>query len=343
MNKKGIVTVFILILGVLSLFFIFKQHSVRSLQKISLPSITPQTQSIDPYAISNLQKRSYAGSQITEKEQVAGGSNFTSRIITFTSDGLTEYALMNIPTSLKPQGGFPVLILNHGYINPKQYDTINSYKGVTDFFSMQGFLVIKPDYRGNANSQDNNDGLERYGYPVDVMNLLTSVKNIPEANPQKVFLWGHSMGGEVTLTVLEILPHQLLLKNTVKATVLWAPVTDPIKWFEKSHRNQLPEAAVSPYPYTKTFQILGEPSANNKNWQELSPLNYLSDISLPLQLNHGTADPTVPYSWSLELVSMLQKLGKQVDFKSYLSADHNLSPVSGQALQNNLTFFNLYK
>ena len=155
-----------------------------------------------PYSITALSNRSYKKSDIKIEQQVQATGNFSSFIISFTADGLKEYALMNIPNIQKPDSGFPVLILDHGYIQPNTYDTVSSYKSDSDYFANQGFLVLKPDYRGNGNSEVADQALMRFAYPVDVLTLMSSLSNISKANQNQVFLWSHSMGGEVTLEVL---------------------------------------------------------------------------------------------------------------------------------------------
>lgn len=334
---------FLIILAIVSIIgFAWSQQKAKPdiLPHFSPPTPTP---TFYPLSIPALQQREYQKSSIEKGEQVGAGGNFTSFIISFMVDGLKEYALMNVPNTKMPEGGYPVVIVNHGYIDPHQYNTVSSYKTTGDYFASQGYLVLKPDYRGNANSAVDNDDLKRFAYPIDVMTLLVSLGSVPSANSHRVYLWGHSMGGEVQLEVLEILGAKNSLSRDVRAAVLWAPVTDPIKWFNKSHRPQLVEALTTPSPYVRTIALLGEPTDTSALWKSLSPLSYLQAINTPLQLNHGTADPTVPYAWSEELYQMLQKANKQVTFESYPNADHNLSPSSFTAYQKNVAFFQKYE
>lgn len=292
-----------------------------------------------PYSITALSDRSYKASQIKIEKQVPASGNFKSFVISFTSDGLKEYALMNIPNFQKPEKGFPVLILNHGYIRPNSYDTVNSYKTDSDYFANQGFLVLKPDYRGNGKSEVEDRALMRFAYAIDVLNLIASVENIPEADKNQIFLWSHSMGGEVALEVLEVASKNDDFSAKIKGAVFWAPVTDPLKWFSKQNLPNLPESRQSPFPYTETFQILGTPDENPEIWQSLSPLNYLSNINVPILLQHGTADTTVPYEWSAELYSKLQELNKDVDFISYPNDSHNLPLHWQEAVLADSKFF----
>ncbi|HYM65567.1 MAG TPA: DUF2079 domain-containing protein, partial [Candidatus Sulfotelmatobacter sp.] len=295
-----------------------------------------------PYSIQALSSRSYKASEINIEGEVSTNGNFKSYIISFISDGLKEYALMNIPNSRMPSGGYPVLVLNHGYIQPSIYNTINSYKSDSDYFANQGFIVLKPDYRGNANSEIDNKALMRFAYPIDVLNLISSVQNIKVANSNKIFLWSHSMGGEVTLTDLEAISKNKELADKIKGAVFWAPVTDPVKWFSKNHLPKLPEARISPYPYSETFKILGTPEENPKLWALLSPLNYLKNINVPILLQHGTGDNTVPYVWSVELDRDLKTLNKNVSFVSYRGDDHNLPNSWGEAVSKDVEFYNYF-
>jgi fermentation-respiration switch protein FrsA (DUF1100 family) len=146
------------------------------------------------------------------------------------------------------------------------------------------------------------------------------------------------MGGEVSLEVLESIAKDKDFPIRISGAIFWAPVTDPIKWFSMSHLSSLPEAIITPYPYTQTFQILGTPEKNPQLWQSISPLNYLKNINTPILLQHGTADTTVPHSWSVELNNDLLKLKKPVQFISYPDDTHNLPLHWSDAVSDDLNF-----
>ena len=316
-------------------FIVFEKRTLYSQPKPKKGEVN-----LFPYSIKALIDRQYHKSDITLETQVSSDGNFQSYIVSFDVDGLKEYSLMNVPNTPMPQNGYPVLILDHGYIPPNQYSTVDSYKAEADYFANHGFLVLKPDYRGNGNSELDNQALMRFEYPVDVLTLLASLGNVPKADLNNVFLWSHSMGGEVSLTVLEVISQDKSLNHLIKGAVFWAPVTDPVKWFAKNHLPDLEEATITPYPYTKTFQILGTPEDNPRLWESLSPLNFLNNINVPILLQHGTADTTVPYSWSVELDNDLKNLGMNVQFISYPNDNHNLPLHWSQAVSADLNFYN---
>lgn len=305
-------------------FIVFEKRNLYQLFPLSIPSLA---------------HRDYEKGEVKIEKKAETNKSFTSYIASYSSDGLSVYTLLNIPNAPAPANGFPVVIVNHGYINPASYDTISSYKNITDYFSQNGYLVLKPDYRGNGNSEIDDMALMRFAYPIDVMNLISSIPSIEVANSNSIYLWGHSMGGEVTLEVLEIIGGNPDLSKSIKAAVLWATVTDPLKWFSKQNLPRLAEAVVTPFPYSKTFQILGRPEENPKFWESISPLSYLGNIKTPVQIVHGTNDKTVPYQWSIELFNDLKSLGKNTKLNLYDNANHNLNPKWGEASSDSLMFF----
>ena len=295
-----------------------------------------------PWSITSLQNRDYTESQITVERKISSTKIFSSYIVSYLSDGLKLYSLMNIPSSKMPNGGYPVIVISHGFIEPKDYSTINSYKSITDYFSEKGYLVLKPDYRGNGNSETQDTALLRLAYPVDVLNLIVSLKNIPQANSNLIYLYGHSMGGEITLKVLEIAGKDPETLAKIKAAVIWAPVTDLTDWFSKSHVPWLQETKNNKDYYVSTFKVMGTPEENPMLWQSVSPINYLSDIQTPIQINHGISDGTVLYRTSIELYNNLISLNKTAELQLYPNNDHNLLQSWDKAAANSLSFFKKY-
>ena len=295
-----------------------------------------------PWSITSLQNREYTDSQVVIERKVSSSKNFSSFIVSYLSDGLKIYALMNVPNTKTPEGGFPVVIINHGFIEPTSYNTVNSYKQITDYFSDKGYLVLKPDYRGNGASETEDKALMRFAYPVDVLNLMKSLKNIPQANSNQIYLYGHSMGGEIVLKILEIAGKDPETLAKIKAAVVWAPVTNLSDWFSKSHVPWLQETKNNKNYYAETFKIIKTPEEDPMLWQSVSPVNYLQDIQTPVLISHGTSDGTVSYSTSIELYDSLISLNKTAELLLYPNNDHNLILSWDKASANSLSFFRKY-
>ena len=123
-----------------------------------LPIISPKqntrkvTES-SPLAIRVMQQKQYPGSDLVIEQTLSASSNYHRYLVSYQSDGLKQYGLLTVPNGTKPSAGWPVIIFNHGYIPPAQYKTNSSYAIMVDPLASAGYIVFKPDYRGNGNSE----------------------------------------------------------------------------------------------------------------------------------------------------------------------------------------------
>ncbi len=298
-------------------------------------TFTP-TPTLNPLTIAALRQRVYPGSDITIEQELEPGFNYNSYIVSYQSEGLKIYALMTVPRGEKPASGWPVIIFNHGYIPPKIYTPTGNYVAHVDIIARDRYIVLKPDYRGNGKSE----GVARsaYGTPdyvVDDLNALASIKRYPDADPQRIGMFGHSMGGFVTLAAM-------VVSKDIKAGVIWAGVVASYpdlmyKWH--------PTPVVTPTPGGNHWENefiaeFGDPAHNPEFWASISATSYLKDLSGPLQLHHGTADTEVPYQFSVDLYDAVQAAGKPVEFYTYKGAGHNfLNEDFTLAIYRTLYFF----
>ncbi|MFC6661028.1 alpha/beta hydrolase family protein [Deinococcus multiflagellatus] len=144
--------------------------------------------------------------------------NYTRQVVSYQSEGLRIYALLTVPRGTPPPGGWPAIVFNHGYIPPDKYRTTERYVAYQDAFARAGFVTLKSDYRGHGDSEgEARGGYTDPGYTVDVLNAAASLKKDPRVNRRRLGLWGHSMGGQLSL-------RALLVDRDLKAASLWAGV-----------------------------------------------------------------------------------------------------------------------
>lgn len=298
---------------------------------------------LHPLAVESMRQREYPGSDIIIEQDLGTGSNYKKYIASYRSDGLKIFGLLTVPTDKAPAKGWPVIIFNHGYIPPEEYSTTERYVAYVDNFARNGYVVFKPDFRGHGNSEGRPEGgYYSPAYTVDVLNAVTSIKKLPYVDPSKLGMWGHSMGGNVTL-------RSMVISSDIKAGVIWAGVVGS---YEDLFYNWRRTRGWSPSnrerdahrPTRQSFvEKYGEPKDNPQFWNSLSPTSYLEDISGPIQLHHGTSDSSVPIEFSEKLNRLLSEKQKITEYYTYEGADHNLSGGSfGQAMQRSVDFFDRY-
>jgi dipeptidyl aminopeptidase/acylaminoacyl peptidase len=295
-----------------------------------------------------MRKKSYPGSPIIIEETLEPGSNYNRYIASYKSEGLKIFALLTVPMGEKPKTGWPVVIFNHGYIPPEQYRTTERYVAYTDAFSRNGYIVFRSDYRGHGSSEGKPEGAYYSpAYTVDVLNALASIKKYPEADQSRIGMWGHSMGGTVTL-------RSMVVSKDIKAGVIWAGVV--VDYQDLTNNWHHPDIGNTPRPFVPSqreqatrrpgrqqlVQKYGDFSKNPQFWNSIAPINYVQDLSGPLQLHHGTADEEVPLLFSQRLDEAMKKAGKQVEFYTYDGADHNISQYVDLALERSVEFFDKY-
>ena len=298
---------------------------------------------IHPLSIEALRERTYEGSEIVIEQELSAGSNYEMFLTSYQSEGLKIYSLLTVPTGTKPQDGWPVIIFNHGYIPPEQYSTTQRYEAYVDYFAGNGYVVFKPDYRGHGKSEGLPEGAYfSPSYTLDVLNAVSSVKKLSYVDPEKIGMWGHSMGGIITLKAM-------VATKDVKAGVIWAGVVGSYEdifynWHRKNAWKPSQREINSYRPSRQSFvEKYGEPKDNPEFWNALSATTYVSDISGPVQLHHGTNDGEVPIEFSQKLNDIMTKKGIQVEFYTYEGADHNLSGNAfGTAMKRSVVFFDKY-
>jgi len=290
-----------------------------------------------------MRQQTYPGSEIVIETTLDPGSNYDRYIASYQSEGLKIYALLTIPRGQKPASGWPVIVFNHGYIPPDQYRTTERYVAYVDAFARNGYVVFRPDYRGHGDSEGQpSSGYITPDYTVDVLNAVASLKRHPDADPDRIGMWGHSMGGSITL-------RAMVVTEDIKAGVIWAgmvaPFPDLLAW--RQHRfadrpTPTPDPNGTGRRWTEELLTYGTIEENPAFWASIDPTSYLDALSGALQIHHGMVDDTVPPEWSEDFYARLQAAGQPAELYLYAGDDHNISKSFGTAIQRSVDFFDQY-
>lgn len=310
-------------------------------------------ESLNSLTISAMREKTYPGSEIKIEQVLEVGDAYNSYIVSYKSDGLKIHGLLTIPNpsassgQVKPKGGWPAIIFNHGYIPPEVYQTTERYVNYVDAFARSGYVVLKPDYRGNGASEGTpENAYYSEAYTTDVLNAVASIKKLKApmngqaliVNPEKIGMWGHSMGGNVTL-------RSLVVSKDIKAGIIWAGVVGSYDEIMNKWTRKVPFVLSIKEVSAKNDLIkkYGTPKKNPDFWNSVDPTSSLSYIQTPIQIHHAQDDEEVPLIFSISLKNRLISAGKNVQLYVYPDGDHNIGePNFDLAMQRSIAFFDKY-
>jgi len=340
---------YLTLLGVL--FFLPGRQNGILISPLSQNFFKQQSKPLEKYSFENLRKREYQGSEIKLEKIIKEEEKYTSWLFSFQSDGQKVTGMANLPLRLRsgftlkvhPEGQakFPVVVMLRGYADDEIYFTGLGTRKAAGVFPENGFITLAPDFLGFGDSDTSSaDILEaRFERPITVLNLLASITRQNSqgdlggrVNPEKVFMWGHSNGGQIALSVLEILAKNNLSANWRIPTTLWAPVT---KGFPESVLQYMAELDDQGLKVKKTIDDFT--SIYESKYYSID--QYWNDIQTPLQVHQGTADEYIQTEWTDNFVQTLKNLGKSVVYYKYANNDHNLSRDWDLVVSRDLKFF----
>lgn len=303
-----------------------------------------------PPTIDTLRRQAYATS-LEFVRHLAPGPGFNARLVSYQSAGLKVYAYVAVPTSPMPSGGYPVLIANHGtHPDPPRYGFTAAgvdsrpgdyYRPIPALFVAQGFMVVMPDYRGHNVSEGREYArglLASNYYAEDVLALLAALPDLPQADLRNVFMWGHSLGGEVTLKAL-------LATERVRGASLWSTVGGDI--WDQAYHYATRKSDQEPYdssdlPKDAVVQLRRDIEQLGGAWdyREADPLARLGQLHAPLVLQHSRGDEGALFVWSSRIAQELYRLGKPYVFYAYPGADHFFEGADRlRAVERDAAFF----
>jgi dipeptidyl aminopeptidase/acylaminoacyl peptidase len=208
-----------------------------------------------------------------------------------------------------------------------------------DAFARNGYITYKSDYRGHGSSEgEPTSSRGTPAYTTDVLNAMASVARHPAADPDRIGMWGHSMGGLITL-------RSMVLSSEIKAGVIWAGVVASYPDLYSRYGRGAPSSTTSSSSrWGRGWRLdmverFGTPEENPEAWAAVSANSYLDEISGPLQLHHGTADHSVPVAYSTRLQEQMEAAGSLSELHVYQGDDHNLAGSLSVALARSVEFF----
>lgn len=324
MKKLGIgIILLITILGI----FIFSKRDVVLKERV-------KERPLLKYAFENLKKNKFKPSPIVLGVTLDEKENYISQLFYFNIPQKVS-GLINVP---KKEGIYPIVIMLRGFVPVETYTTGVGTKRAGEVFAQNGFITLAPDFLGYGQSDNpSKDSIEeRFQTYTAALTLLSSLNNLNagleasysgriKTDPAKVGIWGHSNGGQIALSVLEITGRNY-------PTVLWSPVSKPFPYSILYYTDEFADRGKALRRAVANFE-------NDYDVELYSSSNFYSWINAPIEIHQGTADDAIPPEWSDNLFADLTKLGKDAVYFTYPGADHNLLGGWETAIQRSLNFY----
>jgi len=301
--------------------------------QIPIPTATRTTeQALAPYTIAGLRAREYENGSITVSEPALETEHFIRYPIEYPSDGITISGVLQIPKVGEPP--YPVIIMNHGFFSRYIYNSGDGTDRAADFLNRRGYLTISSDYRSWGNSETA-ESLFYSGQVIDVINLMNALPSIPEADTNRIGIWGHSMGGGITAKILTI------VDDRIKAAVLYSSVSAD---FADVIGRWGPGCVGDVYVGEATFGCnssdilpLDLPADLTASYfdatsdpvmlEAVSPLYHFNLVRAPVQVVYGTEDGKTsagtPPEWSKKMYQAFVDAGVDAEIYAYQGEGHS--------------------
>ncbi len=286
---------------------------------------------LEKYAFENLFKTEVPAGKFKIEESLKDEDKFESFLFNFefnpNLDGKTfktTTGQINIP---KSSGQFSLIFMFRGYINQETYKTGYGTRNASEYFAENGFITVAPDFLGYGSSDNEVENIfeARFQTYITAISLINSINQIDKWDQKNIFIWGHSNGGQIALTALEITAADY-------PTTLWAPVSKPFPYSVLYYTDESEDRGKLIRSELANFE-------EDYNVENYSLTNYLDKINAPIQIHQGKADEAVPVSWSDTLVNLLKEKDKEVIYYTYPITDHNMRPNWNSVIEHDLEFF----
>lgn len=257
------------------------------------------------------------------KEQFRYLDSIDLYTITYLSDGLRINGLLAKP---KKEGKYPCVIFNRG--GNRDFGSLKiAHAAITlGQIAKEGYVVIASQYRGNGGSE----GQEEFGGKDvnDILVLPEVLKEIEQANTEKIGMYGWSRGGMMTYIALT-------KTNKIKAAVVGGAMSD----FFSS-------IADRPEMETKVAAELIPGYADHKEveLEKRSAVKWADKFSknVPILMLHGNSDWRVKPEQSLNLSLEFEKHRIPYRLIIFEGSDHSITEHMDEVNEQIIQWFDRY-
>jgi dipeptidyl aminopeptidase/acylaminoacyl peptidase len=235
-------------------------------------------------------------------------------------DGMTIPNFLWKPHQATARSKAPALVWVHGGPGGQ---TVPAYSAVIQYLANHGYVVLGINNRGSSGygktffaADDRKHGHEPLWDCVDAKKYLQSLDYV---DPDRIGIIGGSYGGYMVLAALAFQPEEFKVGVDLFGVANWIRTLESIPPYWEAQRKAL-------------YAELGDPVADRRMLEEVSPLLHADLIRKPLLVLQGANDPRVLKVESDEVVAAVKKNGVPVEYITFPDEGHGFTKKQNQIL-----------
>src|SRR6266545_4958940 len=242
-----------------------------------------------------------------------------AQIVRFRArDGLTIPNVLLKPQQASAANKVPALVWVHGGPGGQ---TTPAYSGFMQYLVNHGYVVLGINNRGSSGygktfyaADDKKHGREPLWDCIDARKYVQSLDYV---DPGRIAIIGGSYGGYMVLAALAFQPDEFVAGVDLFGVGNWIRTLESIPSWWEAQRVAL-------------YGELGDPVADRKMLEDVSPLLHADLISKPLMVLQGANDPRVLKVESDEIVGAVKKNGVPVEYIIFPDEGHGFTKKKNQ-------------
>ena len=223
-----------------------------------------------------------------------------------TAEGVELDAYVTMPAGATKENPPPMLVIPHG--GPWARDNWG-YDPEAQFWASRGYAVIQPNYRGSPGHDWKFPEADRYDFLKmhdDVTRAAKTMIRSGYVDPDRVAIGGASFGGYLALSGVVHEPELYKCAITFAGVFDWQAVMQGVRF-----------SNIAQYGYLR--RRLGTPAEQEAKFAEISPVNHVDKVQVPVFVAHGKDDQTAQASQSRSLIRELKK--HEVEHESWFISE----------------------
>lgn len=230
------------------------------------------------------------------------------RLLWIPSRGQRMAGVLHLPEG---RGRAPAVLMLHGFTGHKA-ESHRLFVHAARALAAAGFVVLRFDFLGSGDSEGEFEQMTIRGEVEDALSALAFLRAQRRVDTARIGMLGFSLGGCVAALSL---PRA----GDIKSLVLWAPVSNPMRW--------MPPTGVPDRPQNRGGYLVGV--GFFKELPDLKPLESVRAYKGAVLVLHGTADNSVsPQEGRAYESAFIQ--ARAFEFRLIPDADHTFTDPNAE-------------